>query len=490
MRKLTRRDALKALGLGVVGGGALRAAKPQAARPQAGERPNFIVIFTDDQGYGDLSCFGSKTIRSPHLDGMAAEGMKFTSFYVAAAVCTPSRAALMTGCYPPRVGLPRVHFPHSMPQGQIDGKAYGINPAEVTIAEVLKAAGYATACFGKWHLGNQKPFLPTNHGFDEYFGLPYSNDMHLPYTKFKFPPLPVMCGEKVLEYEPNQNLLTRRYTEHAVKFIQRNKDRPFFLYLPHSMPHRPIHVSAPFRERFTEKQMNSITDKNSRDFLYPGAIEEIDGSCGEILNALKAAGVDKRTLVLFTSDNGPSAGSAGPLRGGKGSAFEGGMRVPCIVRWPDGIPAGRVCDEIATAMDLLPTFAALAGGKAPTDRIIDGKDIGPLLRGEAGATTPHEAFYYHRGTALSAMRSGKWKLHFKGAKKGGGLQPGALYDLDADIAEKTNLAARNPAVVKRLAALARTFTQQLRKTARPSGRAPITAMPPADPNCCPDSQCP
>jgi len=453
--------------------GAATLALPRRALPAEGERrpPNFIVIFTDDQGYGDLGCFGSKTCRTPRIDQMAAEGMKLTSFYVAAPVCTPSRAALMTGCYPWRVGLPSVLFPNSMPRGQRGGKAIGLNPDEVTIAEVLKSQDYATACVGKWHLGDLPVFQPTRHGFDHYFGLPYSNDMHVPFKRWNFPPLPLIRDGKVVETEPDQDLLTRRYTEEALRFIRASKDRPFFLYLPHSMPHRPIHASEPFRERLPKEKLASIKGENkeSRDFLYPAAIEEIDWSTGQILDTLKDLGIDDRTLVLFTSDNGPATGSAGPLRGKKGSTFEGGMRVPCVVRWPGHIPAGKVCDQIALSMDLLPTFAGLAGAKVPDDRVIDGKDIWPLLSGHAGATSPHEAFFYLRGPRVAAVRSGQWKLHLMGGR---GSKPGALYDLEADVGEKRNVAGQHPDVVQRLTQLARRFEADLKTHSRPVGTAP------------------
>ena len=453
--------------------GAAALALPERAAPGEGERrpPNFIVIFTDDQGYGDLGCFGSKTCRTPRIDQMAAEGMKLTSFYVAAPVCTPSRAALMTGCYPWRVGLPSVLFPNSMSRGQSGGKAIGLNPDEVTIAEVLKSQDYATACVGKWHLGDLPVFQPTRHGFDHYFGLPYSNDMHVPFKRWSFPPLPLIRDGKVVETEPDQDLLTRRYTEEALRFIRASKDRPFFLYLPHSMPHRPIHASEPFRKRLPKEKLARIQgeDKESRDFIYPAAIAEIDWSTGQILDTLKDLGIDDRTLVLFTSDNGPAAGSAGPLRGKKGSTFEGGMRVPCVVRWPGHIPAGKVCDQIALSMDLLPTFAGLAGAKVPDDRVIDGKDIWPLLSGHAGATSPHEAFFYLRGPRVAAVRSRQWKLHRMGGR---GSKPGALYDLEADIGEKRNVAAQHPDVVQRLTQLARRLEADLKTHSRPAGAAP------------------
>ena len=436
-----------------------------SARP-----PNFIVIFADDQGYQDLGCFGSPKIRTPNIDRMAAEGMRFTDFYVAAPICTPSRAALLTGCYPQRVGLPNVLFPNA---------EVGISRDEVTIAELLRERGYATACVGKWHLGHHPQFLPTNHGFDTYFGLPYSNDMSpLPEHRGngrpnpKFPLLPLIRNLDTVELNPDQAQLTRRYTEEAIRFIEASKDRPFFLYLPHI----PLYASERFR------------GKSPRG-LYGDVIEEIDWSVGEILKTLDRLGLDERTLVLYTSDNGPwlgfkeLGGSALPLRGGKFTAFEGGMREPCVVRWPNRIPAGAVCKELATTMDLLPTFARLAGTNAPTDRIIDGEDIWPLLAGEPEARTPHEKFLYYRQRELHAVRSGKWKLHVPWGKK---RQPDrespegkvTLYNLDADISETTDIADKHPKVVKRLlsyidearADLGDSLAKREGKNVRPAGQ--------------------
>ncbi len=376
--------------------------------------PSFVVIFTDDQGYGDLSCFGGKHVSTPRIDQMAAEGARLTSFYVAAPVCTPSRAALMTGCYPKRI---------DMAMGSnfgvlLAGDTKGLNPEEITIAEVLKTAGYRTGMFGKWHLGDQPEFLPTKQGFDEYFGVPYSHDIHPFHPRqdhYNFPPLPLLEDEAVIEMDPDADYLTKRITEHAVSFIERNKDEPFFLYIPHPIPHAPLHVSPAFMESVSGdvvaklKEEDGNIDYRTRDQLFRQAIAEIDWSVGEILDTLKANGLDESTLVLFTSDNGPPRNtifaSPGPLRGNKGTTFEGGMREPTVVRWPGKIPAGKPNDELMTAMDLLPTFAKLAGAEIPKDRVIDGKDIWPTLTGEAG--TPHETFFYHRGNQLQAVRSGK-----------------------------------------------------------------------------------
>ena len=422
---------------------------PLGAAP-ADSPPNFILIFTDDQGYQDVGCFGSPNIATPNLDRMAKEGMRFTDFYVASAVCSPSRAALLTGCYPPRVGITGVLFPrHSI----------GLNPEETTIADALKTKGYATACIGKWHLGHLPDFLPMKHGFDSYYGIPYSNDMSIRREGKKGPP--VMRNEEIVEHPAKQALLTKTYTEEAVRFIRTNREKPFFLYLPHTMPHVPLFVS----ERFKGK---------SKGGIYGDVIEEIDGSVGEILGAVKEAGLDERTLVIFTSDNGPwlskkkHGGSALPLRDGKFSVYEGGMRVPCIMRWPGRIPAGRVCSEIAATIDLLPTLAKLVGLDLPDDRAIDGKDIWPLMAGEEGARSPHELYCFYRGAGLQAVRSGKWKFHLpRGGKR---KRPGQLYDLSEDIGEKSNVAEQNPDVAKRLEERARAFNKALQANRRPPGK--------------------
>jgi len=485
--RLDRRGFLKALGAGAA---ALALPRGLSAAGKA-DRPNFIVVFTDDQGYQDIGCFGSPKIRTPNLDRMAAEGRRFTDFYVAASVCTPSRAALLTGCYPPRVGGLPVLFPRSNT---------GLNPEETTLPEVLKKQGYATACIGKWHLGHLPPFLPRRQGFDFYYGVPYSNDMWLAANmdyardatlgegltveKLKAGEkrrnaVPLMRNEQVIEYPCDQATLTKRYTEQAVGFIRANKDRPFLVYLPYTMPHVPLFAS----ERFQGK---------SERGLYGDVIEEIDASVGLILQALKDLGLDERTLVIYSSDNGPwlskgkHGGCALPLRDGKFSTWEGGMREPTIMRWPGKVPAGTVCGEVAGTIDLLPTLAKLAGGAAPTDRVIDGKDIWPLIAGTPGAKSPHEAYYYYRGRTLQAVRSGKWKLRLGGRKTVRKQQKGAdgkvktvrvavetkgqLYDLVADISEKTNVADQHPDVVKRLADLAARFDKALKADARPPGK--------------------
>jgi len=397
---------------------------------RADERPpNFVVIFIDDMGYGDIGPFGSTVNDTPHLDRMAAEGMKLTSFYVAAAVCTPSRAALLTGCYPKRVGLAKGSF-HAV---LFPGDKHGLHPEEITIAEVLGEAGYATGCFGKWHLGDQPQFLPTSQGFDEYFGLPYSNDMWHGHQGWYFTPLPLVRGRQAVgevKTMEDQAQLCKLFTDEAVAFIRRNGSRPFFAYLPHAFIHHPRAARKPFLDR----------SKNP-DRVTGAQIEEVDWSVGQILKTLRQLELDRRTLVIFTSDNGGSRGCVNrPLRGGKGSAYEGGMREPTLAWWPGEIPAGSTCDELMTAMDLLPTFAALAGAQVPQDRTIDGKDVSALLLGRPGATSPHEAFFYYRGNSLRAVRSGPWKL----------FVDGRLYNLDQDISESHDVAASRPDVVARL----------------------------------------
>ena len=435
------------------------------------KQPNIVLIFVDDQGYEDIGCFGSPKIATPHLDKMAAEGRKFTSFYSANSVCSPSRAALLTGSYPTRVSIPSVLFPRH---------EIGLNPDEFTIAEMLKAKGYATACIGKWHIGHKTKFLPTKQGFDSYYGIPYSNDMTIDQEapladgivlregmtaekirndKPKKNWVPLMRDEEVVEYPCDQTTLTKRYTEDAVKFIAANKEKPFFLYMPQTMPHIPLFASPDFKGK-------------SERGLYGDTIEEIDWSVGQVFKALKDNGLDENTLVIYTSDNGPwnlkngHGGSAFPLRGFKFQTYEGGMRVPCIMRWPGKVPAGTSCDEIAATIDLLPTFAKLAGGELVADRTIDGKDIWPLISDAKGAKTPHEIYFYYKGTKLESARSGKWKLR-RGGKGAAGVE---LYDLDADISEKVNLAAENAAVVKSMLEKMDAFDASLKAEQRPAGK--------------------
>lgn len=461
-------------------------------------KPNFIVIFADDQGYQDLGCFGSPLIKTPNIDKMAAEGMRFTDFYSASSVCTPSRAALLTGCYPARVGQLRVLFPHTV---------VGLNPKEVNIANMLKGRGYATACFGKWHLGHQKKFLPTSQGFDEYYGIPYSNDMGTArqivysdkcnwregvtkekvekafadpkgkgYRGFKNK-VPLMRNTECVEFPADQTTLTKRYTEEAVKFITKNKSNPFFLYLPHTMPHIPLFASEKFKG-------------TSARGLYGDVIEEMDWSVGQILKTLKKLGLDDNTLVVYTSDNGPwlsfkeHGGCALPLRDGKFTAYEGGMREPCVMRWPGKIPAATECSEVCGTIDLLPTIARLSGGAVETKEIIDGKDIWPLMSGKKGAVSPHEVYYYYKSSSsqLAALRKGKWKMHLpktkrirkkdkNGKRKVTEAKVGVeLYDLSIDISESKNVASSNPQVVKELTGIAKTFDDELKENARQPGK--------------------
>ena len=416
--------------------------------------PNFVLINCDNLGYGDVGCFGSTKHRTPHVDRMAAEGIRLTSFYSASAVCTSSRAALLTGCYPRRVNM---HVGHNNGVVLFPASPKGLHPDEVTIAEVLQKQGYATTCIGKWHLGDQPEFLPTRQGFDEYFGIPYSDNM-VGGKRNGWPPLPLMRSEEVVDAPTDRNTLTMRYTHEAIDFIERNKGRPFFLYLPHAMPGSD---TAPFASKaFRGRSANG---------LYGDSVEEIDWSTGEILGTLKRLNLDKRTLVVWTSDNGAylnRGGSNAPLRGGLHDTTEGGFRMPCIAWWPGQIPVGATGDEMTTMMDLLPTFAKLAGADVPADRVIDGKDIWPILSGQKGATSPHEAFYYYYMTQLHAVRAGKWKLHLPLEKKlvrPRRRKPGelALYDVDSDIGEKNNVAADHPDVVKRITALAEKARREL-----------------------------
>ena len=427
------------------------------------DKPNFIIIFTDDQGYADLSCFGGKHVSTPIIDKLVSEGIKLESFYVAAPVCTPSRAALMTGCYPKRIDLAT----GSNFGVLLAADSKGLNPTEITVAEVLKEQGYKTALFGKWHLGDQPEFLPTRQGFDEYFGIPYSHDIHPFHPRqkhFKFPPLPLLDGEKVIEMDPDADYLTKQITEKTVDFINRNKENPFFIYVPHPIPHRPLHVMPKNMKTVSDEIKDELKKENGsinykvRDKIFKEAISEIDWSVGQIVDALKTNGVDGKTVILFATDNGPAVGKATPLKGKKGSTFEGGMRVPAFIRWPGKIPAGKVNKEILTAMDVLPTFAGLAGGKVPSDRVIDGKDIWKTLT--EGEPSPHKAFFYHRKTELAGVRSGKWKLHTKNGK------PVSLFDLEKDIAESKNILKENPEVVKELLGYMEDFNKEIDSNSR------------------------
>ncbi len=436
----------------------------------APERPNLVVILADDVGYDDIGCFwtpddrpGYEKIETPRLDRMAAEGIRFTDFYAAASVCTPTRAALMTGCYPPRVGLGAPGDPDPLNvRGLVLGtqSEIGIHPDETTLAELLKKAGYATACVGKWHLGYQPPFLPVSQGFDLFYGLPFGHD---------YKAAALMRGARVIETTYLQETLMDRFTQEAVSFIKERRDKPFFLYLACTDAHVPIYVE----ERFLGK---------SKRGPFGDAVMRIDACVGSVLDSLTSEGIDEKTLVIFVSDNGPwlvkerEGGKASPLRAGKGTTYEGGMRVPFIARWPGKIPPGRLSSEVASVIDILPTVAGLAGAPIPA-RPIDGKEIWPLLSGVPGATSPHEAFFYYYKNDLQAVRSGRWKLVYPRLKMQENLYvytrlnelppeahekvPEALYDLATDIGEKNNVIQDHPEEATRLRALADRMRKEL-----------------------------
>lgn len=438
----------------------------------AAESPNFIIVLTDDQGYGDLGCYGSPDIKTPNIDRMANEGLRLTDFYVAAPACTPSRAALLTGCYPKRVGLAGMLI--------TPGNTRGLSPDEVTLAELLKSAGYATALIGKWHLGHTPEMMPLRQGFDEFYGVPYSNDMD--YGEFRGKRgLPLILQDDVIEQPADAATLTQRFTEQAVSFIERNRGEPFFLYLAHTMPHVPLASSAPFLGR-------------SEAGLYGDVIEEIDWSTGRIVNTLRRLGIDRRTIVVFTSDNGPHRSKEQDrhpalLRGGKGGTYEGGLRVPCVVWAPGRVPGGRVSGELLTAMDLYPTFAGLAGAEIPPGRVFDGRNIWPVLCGQPGYKPPHDVFYYFgRQGNVEAVRYGNWKMRMvqeelyraegDETRSQNGVAPIGdrklhttieLYNLGSDISESKNLAKQYPEIVDSLAVRMIGFDNELRRTARPVG---------------------
>jgi len=446
---------------------------PGAVKGAAPRPPNIIIIYTDDQGYADVGVFGARGFRTPNLDRLARQGVKFTNFHAAQPVCSASRAALLTGCYPSRIGIHGALGPNAK---------HGLNASEMTLAELLKQKDYATGMAGKWHLGRPQPFLPVHHGFDEYFGLPYSNDMwpyHPEARPGAYPPLPLIEGDQVIRREvtpADQTQLTTWYTERAVRFIERHRARPFFFYLAHSMPHVPLFVSDKFKGK-------------SKQGLYGDVIMEIDWSVGEVMKTLKRCGLEKDTLVIFASDNGPwlsygnHAGSPGPLREGKGTNWEGGTRVPCIMRWPGKLPRGKTSDAMFMNIDLLPTIANLVGTQPPAHKI-DGLDVWSLLAGKKGATNPHAAYfyYYHQGQ-LEAVVSGdgRWKLQLPHAFRTLAGRPGGrdgipakytqarvttpeLYDLQSNIGETTNVATRHPEIVERLLALAEAARDDLGDT--------------------------
>jgi arylsulfatase len=443
---------------------------PAVTSGTASRPPNIVVIFTDDQGYADVGVFGAKGFKTPNLDRLAKQGRKFTNFHVAQPVCSASRAALLTGCYPNRIGIHGALGPSAR---------HGLHDNEVTLAELLKQQGYATGMAGKWHLGHHPQFLPVRHGFDEYFGLPYSNDMwpyHPEARPGTYPPLPLIEGDRIIDAEVTpveQTQLTTRYTERAVEFIERHKERPFFFYLAHSMPHVPLFVSDKFKGK-------------SKQGLYGDVIMEIDWSVGEVLKALKQHKLDANTLVIFTSDNGPwlsygdHAGSAKPLREGKGTSWEGGTRVPCIMRWPGKIPAGTTSDAMWMTIDLLPTIAKLVGAELPLP-VIDGRTVWPLIAGSEGEQNSHDAYflYYHVNQLQSVVSGdGRWKLILPHAYRTLAGRPGGsqgvpakyeqvtinepeLYDLRHDVGEFRNVAPAHPEVIRQLLALAEQAREEL-----------------------------
>ncbi len=436
-------------------------------------KPNVILIFIDDMGYGDVGFNGATVPQTPNLDQMAAEGMKFTDFYVGCAVCSGSRTALLTGSHYQRLSMAPVLFPNS---------TKGLHPDEVTLADMLKGAGYRTACVGKWHLGHLPPCLPTYQGFDSYWGIPYSNDMWIDPAN----PLaeditiregltladlkaghkaknvvPILRNEEVIEYPADQSTITKRYTEEAIRFMTEARDEPFFLYLPHTMVHLPLYVSEAFNN----------PDKS----LITNAIEEVDWSVGQILKTVKEAGMAEKTLVIFTSDNGAAVGSSLPLRAKKGSVYDGGIREPTVMWWPGSIPAGEVCSEVAATIDLMPTLAHLGGGTLP-EKKIDGKDIWPLMAGEPGAKSPHDAYVLMHGPGT--VRSGKWKFYpwqegtakrdWAKAPKSPSTFPVQLYDTVADIGETTNVAAEHPEVVAKLQSAYDAHVSEIKANQRPT----------------------
>lgn len=452
------------------------------AEEKPSHKPNIVIIFIDDLGYGDIGPFGNTKHKTPHLDRLAAEGMKFTSFY-ATPVCSMSRAALMTGCYNPRVSVPGVLHAHS---------SIGLHPEEVTIADLAKSQGYATTCIGKWHLGHRDPFLPTKQGFDSYLGIPYSNDMTLDIKNGRFSKdclfregmtqetavakaiknkVPLMRNDEIIEYPADQATLTKRFTEEAVRFIRNNHEKPFLLYLPHTMVHRPLAASADFRGK-------------SANGILGDAIEEIDWSVGQIMKTLGELKLDSNTLVIFTSDNGAATGSSAPFRGKKGSIFEGGVREPCIMRWQGKIPAGTNCSQIAGNIDVLPTVARLIGAPLPEGRILDGRDITSLMF-KVDAPAVRDTHLHYTGTgSVGAIRQGEWKLFVVPAaravprkdaaaeqkKNPGGSGP-ALYHLIKDPAETTDVAAEHPDVVARLRDELQRRSEEVKKNRRPAGES-------------------
>ena len=459
----------------------------QCQAAESAVAPNIVLIFADDLGYGDIGPFGNTTVKTPQLDKLAAEGMKFTSFY-ATPVCSMSRACLMTGCYNARVSIPGVLFP---------GSEIGLNPEEVTLAEVVKQKGYATICIGKWHLGHREPFLPTKQGFDSYFGIPYSNDMTIDPQHARFAKdcvfregmteekaragtirhtVPLMRGDEIVEYPADQSTLTQRYTAEAVKFIREHKGEPFFLYLPHTMVHIPLAASDSFRGK-------------SGSGLLGDAIEELDWSVGQIMLALKELQLDDRTLVIFTSDNGAATGSSAPWRGKKASNFEGGVREPCIMRWPGRIPTGTTCNQIAGNIDLLPTFAKLVGVTPPQDRVLDGRDITSLMFDPKAGPVRDTHLYFAANSSLAAIRQGEWKLLLSAPNRNGKAKQGKardkaatneaeamgplLFNLATDPGETKNVASDQPEIVAKLKSEALRRETEIQEHRRPAGQLKV-----------------
>jgi len=457
-------------------------------RVATASKPNIVLIFIDDLGYADIGPFGNRDVQTPNLDKFAAEGRKFTSFY-ATPVCSMSRACLMTGCYNVRVSIPGVLFPKAN---------IGLHTNEITLAEILKSKGYATCAIGKWHLGHHPEFLPTRQGFDQYLGLPYSNDMTIDPMNARFAKdcvfregmteakareggvknvVPLMRGEEVVEYPADQSQITKRYTEEAVRFIREHKSAPFFVYLPHTMIHHPLAASDAFKDR-------------SKQGLLGDAIEEIDWSVGQIMETLKELKLDDNTLVIFTSDNGPAGRNAPPFRGSKGTTWEGGVREPCIMRWPGKIPAGTTCDQISGNIDMLPTFAALGGTEVPKDRVIDGRDITPLMFEVTPGPVRDTHLYFSGNGKLEAIRQGQWKL-FLAKSQGGGKTAGTasnppnvnkerkdgeanaddftLYDLATDLGETIDVSADHRDIVAKLKSEAAQRDAEIREHQRPAG---------------------
>ena len=442
MAHLPRREFLKQSVLGLAGAGIACT----LSCSKSAKSPNIVIIFMDDMGYGDWGYSGHPTIRRLNLERMAREGVMMTQFYSACSFCTPSRASLLTGRYYIRTGVYSVLFPFH---------ETGLPQKELTIAGMLKQKGYATACVGKWHLGHLPEYLPTNHGFDTYYGIPYSNDMTN--ERRGDPPLPLMRNTEIIEQPCDQTTLTKRYTEESIRFIHEHRDKPFFLYLPHTMPHIPLYRS----EKFENQSLRG---------LYGDVIEELDWSIGQILNALKENGVDDNTLVIVTSDNGPwtmkdlAGGSAGLLRGGKASTFEGGIREPFIARFPGVLPEGEIRTEVGIMTDIFPTCLNLAGVPLPDDRIIDGADLMPLLKGEGKSR--HETLYFYHDRKLRAVRHGKYKLHLSqhvGNWQWKDCESPELYDLEADPSEQYDIGAQHPRVVAEITRLADQFEQEIKK---------------------------